>query len=180
MGGNRAVRPVRVVVGWLREFQADRAALVAGNALHGTVVPPCPAGCAWTSGCSGVTGRDRSRLGGDLSGSAVAASGRRRRSHPRGGCLVAGDAHPRLRLAARGKPADALGPRSGRDMAVAGFRGERCPPRPLAAIRWTTTPCAHVDLAAARQIRPTGHIRTAGPAGLIGDSTQAISAVAVC
>ena len=29
-------------MGWLREFQADGAGLVAGNALHGTVVPPVP------------------------------------------------------------------------------------------------------------------------------------------
>jgi polyketide cyclase/dehydrase/lipid transport protein len=28
--------------GWLREFHADTAGLVAGNALHGTVVPPVP------------------------------------------------------------------------------------------------------------------------------------------
>jgi hypothetical protein len=28
--------------GWLREFQADAAGLVAGNALHGMVVPPLP------------------------------------------------------------------------------------------------------------------------------------------
>jgi hypothetical protein len=28
--------------GWLRDFQADVAGLVAGNALHGTVVPPVP------------------------------------------------------------------------------------------------------------------------------------------
>ncbi len=28
--------------GWLREFRADRAGLIPGNALHGTVVPPVP------------------------------------------------------------------------------------------------------------------------------------------
>lgn len=30
------------MVGWLRDFRADEDALVDGNVLHGTVVPPVP------------------------------------------------------------------------------------------------------------------------------------------
>jgi hypothetical protein len=46
--------------GWLRDFQADGDGPVAGNALHAMVAPPVPSATP-TSGCSGVTGRDRSR-----------------------------------------------------------------------------------------------------------------------
>ena len=58
---------------WLREFQADRAGLVAGNALHGTVVPPVP----WRLRIDIRLQRcDRARsvqasVGGDLSGRAL-------------------------------------------------------------------------------------------------------------
>ncbi len=59
--------------GWLREFRADGAGLVAGNALRGTVIPPVP--CRLSLDVR-LQRCDRPRsveaaVGGDLSGRAV-------------------------------------------------------------------------------------------------------------
>jgi hypothetical protein len=111
--------------GWLREFQADGAGLTAGNALHGTVVPPLP----WRLHLDiGLFRCDRPRsvqasVGGDLRGRAVL-----RMEDADGGTQVAlaWSVEMRsvpLRVAARvSYPLMRWGHDQVVDMAIAGFR----------------------------------------------------------
>ena len=116
--------------GWLREFRADGAGLVAGNKLHGTVVPPVPYRLRLDVRLQRC---DRPRMvqaavGGDLSGRAVLrledASGGTR-------VAVAWSLEMRsvpLRLAARAAyPAVRWGHDRVVDMAVSGFRRRALP-----------------------------------------------------
>ncbi len=118
--------------GWLREFQADGAGLVAGNTLHGTVVPPVPYRLRLDIRLQRC---DRPRsvqaaVGGDLSGRAVL-----RLEDADGGTrvAVAWSLEMRslpLRFASRvAYPLMRWGHDQVVDMAVAGFRRRACPPR---------------------------------------------------
>lgn len=115
---------------WLREFQADRAGLVAGNALHGTVIPPVP--CRLRLDIR-LQRYDRPRsvqatVGGDLRGRAAL-----RLQDADGGTrvTVAWSLEMRslpLRLAARmAYPLMRWGHDQVVDMAVAGFRRRAMP-----------------------------------------------------
>ena len=117
-------------MGWLREFQADGAGLVAGTALHGTVVPPVP--CRLRLDIR-LQQCDRplsvqAAVGGDLSGRAVL-----RLEDADGGTrvAVAWSLEMRslpLRFAARvAYPLMLWGHDQVVDMAVAGFRRRAIP-----------------------------------------------------
>lgn len=117
-------------MGWLREFQADGAGPVAGNALHGTVVPPVPCRLRLDirlQRCD-LPRSVQAAVGGDLSGHAVL-----RLDDVGGGTsvAVAWSLEMRslpLRFAARmAYPLMRWGHDQVVDMAVAGFRRRAMP-----------------------------------------------------